>query len=147
MDERLERMFEISTIDDPVLARQLYLDMESSLPINVRITERGFEGLKEQSVSISNAELVYQIESLFYTSDMGGILCSLNREVSEDAEDDEKRNAIMISLTHLRVDPSHPLAARIKEYQKIRNTRLAISNSGMRLKPFKSNKKKRGFGG
>ena len=144
MDERLERMFAISTIDDPVLARQLYLDMEASLPINVRITERGFEGLKEQSANISNADHVYQIESLFYTSDMGGILCSLNREASEE---EENRTAMVMSLTHLRVDSSHPLAARIKEYQKIRNTRVAISNSGMRLKPFKSNKKKRGFGG
>ena len=77
MDKQTERMFEISTIDDPILARQLYVDMESSLPINVRITERGFQGLKEQGVNVSNPDQVYEIQGLFYSSDMGGILCNL----------------------------------------------------------------------
>lgn len=138
MDKQTERMFAISTIDDLVLARQLYVDMESSLPINVRITERGLQGLKEQGVNISNPDQVYGIQGLFYSSDMGGILCNLLTESGEEA--------FVMSITHLRFDSSHPLTTKIKEYQKKRNMRLAIANSGRSLKPIKSNKKKKGFG-
>jgi hypothetical protein len=146
MDEQTEKMFAIATIDDPVLARQLYVDMESSLPINVRITERGFQGLKEQSVNVSDPDQVYEIEKLFYSSDMGGILCTLIAKAGEASKDDKNVGAFVMSLTHLRLDSSHPLASRIKEYQKKRNTRLAIANSGKSLKPVKSKRNKKGFG-
>jgi hypothetical protein len=146
MDEQTEKMFAIATIDDPVLARQLYVDMESSLPINVRITERGFQGLKEQSVNVSDPDQVYEIEKLFYSSDMGGILCTLIANAGEASKDDKNVGAFVMSLTHLRLDSSHPLASRIKEYQKKRNTRLAIANSGKSLKPVKSKRNKKGFG-
>ena len=33
--------------------------------------------------------------------------------------------AFVMSLTHLRIDSTHPLSVRIKEYQKKRNLRLA----------------------
>jgi hypothetical protein len=146
MDDLTERMFAIATIDDPVLARQLYVDMESSLPINVQITERGFQGLKEQGVNVSDPDKVYEIEGLFYSSDMGGILCTLIAKSGEASKDDQNVGAFVMSLTHLRLDSSHPLASRIKEYQKKRNTRLAIANSGRRLKPIKSKRNKKGFG-
>jgi hypothetical protein len=146
MDAQTERMFAIATIDDPVLARQLYVDMESSLPINVRITERGFQGLKEQGVNVSDPDQVYEIDKLFYSSDMGGILCTLIAKEGDASKEDKNVGAFVMSLTHLRLDSSHPLAARIKEYQKKRNTRLAISNSGKSLKSIKSKKNKKGFG-
>lgn len=145
MDEQTEKMFAISAIDDPVLARQLYLDMESNLPIKVRMTERGFQGLKEQSVNVSDPDQVYEIQGLFYSSDMGGILCNLLAKAGDAAKDDKNVGAFIMSLTHLRIDSGHPLAKRIKEYQKMRNMRLAIANSGRSLKPFKS-KNKKGFG-
>jgi len=134
------------TIHDPVLARQLYLDIESSLPITVRITERGFQGLKEQSVSVSDPDQVYEIQGLFYSSDMGGILCNLLAKSGDAAKDDKNVAAFIMSITHLRIDSTHPLSARIKEYQKKRNLRLAIANSGRSFKPANSKKKKRGFG-
>jgi hypothetical protein len=146
MDAQIEKMFAISTIDDPVLARQLYLEMESSLPIAVRITERGFQGLKEQGVSVADPDQVYEIQDLFYSSDMGGILCNLLTKAGDAAKDDKNVGAFVMSLTHLRIDSTHPLSTRIKEYQKKRNTRLAIANSGKSFKPANSKKKKRGFG-
>ena len=146
MDAQTEKMFAVSTIDDPVFARQLYLDMEASLPINVQITERGFQGLKEQGVNVSDPDKVYEIEGLFYSSDMGGILCNIITKDGEASQDDKNVGVLLMSLTHLRLDSRHPLAARIKEYQKKRNTRLAIANSGRTLKPIKSKKNKKGFG-
>lgn len=120
--------------------------MEASLPINVRITERGLQGLREQDVKVSDPEQVYEIQSLFYSSDMGGILCNILANAGDASKDDKNVGAFVLSLTHLRIDSSHPLAKRIKEYQKKRNLRLAIANSGIPLKPVKSKRNKKGFG-
>ncbi len=149
IDEITERMFATATIDDPVFARQLFLDMKSSLPINVRINEIGFQALKEQSVYLAEPDTVYEMDTMFYAGDMAGILCSISAkdaEVSSSDQDDQKSKALVMSLTHLRIETSHPLAAKIREYQKIRSMRLAIANSGRTLKPIKSKKSKKGFG-
>lgn len=47
-----ERMLATSTIDEPVETRQLFLDMEASLPIAIRFNEQGLKGLKAQGVDI-----------------------------------------------------------------------------------------------
>lgn len=152
IDELTERMFATATIDDPVFARQLFLDMKSSLPINVRINEIGFQALKEQGVYLSELDAVYEMNTVFYAGDMAGIFCSINAKDAEVSssdqgdQDDQKSKALVMSLTHLRVETSHPLAAKIREYQKIRSMRLAIANSGRTLKPIKSKKNKKGFG-
>ncbi|MDX2256254.1 MAG: hypothetical protein NW214_12115 [Pseudanabaenaceae cyanobacterium bins.39] len=152
IDELTERMFATATIDDPVFARQLFLDMKSSLPINVRINEIGFQALKEQSVYLAEPDTVYTMDKVFYAGDMAGIFCSINAKDAEASrsdqgdQDDQKSKALVMSLTHLRVETSHPLAAKIREYQKIRSMRLAIANSGRTLKPIKSKRNKKGFG-
>jgi len=152
MSEITERMFATATIDDPVFARQLFLDMESSLPINVRINEIGFQALKEQSVYLAEPDTVYEMDTVFYAGDMAGILCSINAKDAEVSssdqgdQDNQESKALVMSLTHLRVETSHPLAAKIREYQKIRSMRLAIANSGRTLKPIKSKRNKKGFG-
>lgn len=152
MSEITERMFATATIDDPVFARQLFLDMESSLPINVRINEIGFQALKEQSVYLAEPDTVYEMDTVFYAGDMAGILCSINAKDAEVSssdqgdQDNQESKALVMSLTHLRVETSHPLAAKIREYQKLRSMRLAIANSGRTLKPIKSKRNKKGFG-
>jgi hypothetical protein len=52
----------------------------------------------------------------------------------------------MTSITHLKIDPSHPLAEQIKRYQKNRMASMAIADIGKRRSKFKPQKKKRGFG-
>ena len=152
MSEITERMFATATIDDPVFARQLYLDIESSLPINVRINEIGFQALKEQSVYLAEPDTVYEMDTMFYAGDMAGILCSMSAKDAEVSssdqgdQDNQESKALVMSLTQLRVETSHPLAAKIREYQKMRSMRLAIANSGRTLKPIKSKKNKKGFG-
>ncbi len=140
MDDLTERMFATSTIDDPVETRQLYLEMESSLPIAVRFNEQGLKGLKAQGVNIEGNGDGYWIEKLMYSGDMGGILCTVsNKKLFQS-------NQTVISITHLKVDPAHPLAERIKEYQKKRALTLAITNSGTKRASAKPKRNKRGFG-
>ncbi len=94
----------------------------------------------------SDPNQVYEIQGLLYSGDIGGILCNIFKKSGDVAIDDEDAGAFLVSITHLRFESSHPLAKRIKEYQKIRITRLAIADSGRLLKPFKSKKNKKGFG-
>jgi hypothetical protein len=140
MDNMTERMLAASTIDDPVETRQLFLDMEASLPIAARFNEQGLKGLKAQGVSIDAKDNGYQIEDLLYSGDMGGILCTV------ETTGGGKKTQTVISITHLKVDPTHPLAGRIKEYQKKRALSLAIANSGTKRAAAKPKRNKRGFG-
>jgi hypothetical protein len=80
---------------------------------------------------------VFTIEKLFYSGDMGGILCTVS------SSDDEKT---IISITHLKIDSSHPLADRIQQYQRKRMLALAIANGSTRRSEAKSKRKRRGFG-
>lgn len=133
-----ERMLATSTIDELVETRQLFLDMEASLPIAVRFNEQGLKGLKAQGGEVSYKDDVYLIDSLLYSGDMGGILCTVATK--------KGKSLTVISITHLKVDPKHPLAGRIKEYQKKRTLSLAIANSGTKRAAAKPKRNKRGFG-
>ena len=66
-----------------------------------------------------------QIASVLYLGDVGGIACGLKWPGAGE-------NACVTSLTHLRVDDSHPLAARIGAYQSKRSAKIALSADGPR---------------
>ena len=134
-----EKMLASSTIDDPVETRQLFLEMEESLPIAVRFTEHGIKGLQQQLPDLEiTKDKIFTIEKLLYSGDMGGILCNIS------SADNEKQT--IISITHLKVDPSHPLADKVQQYQKKRTLALAIANGGTRRSAAKPKRKRRGFG-
>ncbi len=142
MREMTEKMLATSTIDDPTATRMLLQEMESSLPIAARITARGAESLKAQGHDDVDADRIVQIEKIFYMGDVGGILCALSVE-KKDADD--KPNQVVISITHLQVDSKHPLAPKIREYQKKRTIRIALFDKLQGRPPGKGKKKKRGF--
>ncbi|OYQ62004.1 hypothetical protein B9G53_24475 [Pseudanabaena sp. SR411] len=139
MDDMTEKMLASSTIDDPVETRQLFLEMEASLPISVRFTDHGIKGLQQQLPDLElTKDKVFAIEKLLYSGDMGGILCTIS------SADNEKQT--IISITHLKFDPSHPLTDSIQQYQRKRSLALAITNSGTRRSAAKPKRKRRGFG-
>jgi len=139
MDDMTEKMLASSTIDDPVETRQLYLDMEASLPISVCVAGSSIKALQQQ---LSYLEITknkfFVIKKIIYLGDSGGILCNIS-----SPEDNQQA---MISITHLKVDLDHPLADRINFYQKKRTLTLAIANSGTMRATAKPKRKKRGFG-
>ncbi len=165
-----EKIISESKIDDRVETRQLILDIEANLPISVRFSERGLYSLACEGINLVDEQGIHQVESVSYAGDMGGILCSITAEEKKaeggdnslrglitsitlrpltmrlDLYRDNSLRGLITSITHLKVDPKHPLAERIKLYQKRRATRLEIANSGRTLKPIKSKKNKKGFG-
>jgi len=139
MDDMIEKILASSTIDDPVETRKLFLEMEASLPIAVRFAERSVKDLQQQLSSLEiTKDKVFTIEELLYSGDSGGILCTVSSA--------DNKEVTIISITHLKVDPSHPLADRIQQYQKKRTLALAIANSGTKRAATKPKRNKRGFG-
>ena len=135
-----EEMLNSSTIDDPKEARELLRDLEANLPIAVRFNEYGLLNVQEQGSKLEDPHGIFQVERIFYMGDMAGILCAIEHEV------DSEKELMMTSITHLKVDPNHPLAKRIQQYQKKRVITMMIADGLTKRRKFKPQKKKRGFG-
>ena len=135
-----EEMLNSSTIDDPRETRELLRDLEANLPIAVRFNEYGLLNLQEQGSRLEDTHGTFQVERVLYMGDMAGILCGIEHEV------DSEKELMMTSITHLKVDSSHPLAKRIQQYQKKRVISMMIADGVTKRSKFKPQKKKRGFG-
>lgn len=57
-------------------------------------------------------------------ADEGGIACDVT-----PPEHTKAREQVIVSITHLQVDPSHPLAREIRDYQRERTRKIARSGS------------------
>ena len=104
-------------IDDPAIVTKLMLQMEEHLPIPANPTSATARHLRTQGLKIS-ADRVLFIQRVFYAGDEGGIMCDVTPTKAAKA-------AIVISLTHLRVAPSHPLSKDIHTYQQQRIRRIS----------------------
>jgi len=125
-------------IDDEKEVAGLLRDMEEQLPIGVRPARELVESLTRSGVACRPDEAL-KIGSVLYLGDVGGIACALETWATAG------KNAVVVSLSHVRVDDSHPLAARIKAYQSRRAARIAMSDAvpERRRRGGKSRRKKR----
>ena len=112
-------------IDDEKEVQQLLRDMEGQLPISVRPTRELLQTLAQGGMKCRPDENL-QIGLVLYLGDVGGIACGLKWPGAG-------KNACVTSLTHLRVDDSHPLAARIGAYQSKRSAKIARTDDGPEL--------------
>ena len=124
-------------IDDYAQAMELMRKMEAHLPIPARPTGTYIRVLREQGVKVARDQEL-QIKRVFYLGDEGGIACDVTP--SRDA-----REAVVVSITHLRVHRQHPLAQEIRAYQRERTRRLAQSGGPREPSHFtvRPHKKKR----
>ncbi len=130
-------------IDDYNKAMALMRKMEAQLPIPARPTEAYVRAARGQGVAISRDQ-AFQICSVLYLGDMGGIACALTpqRDIKE---------ALVVSLTHLEVEANHPLSPEIRAYQVARTRGLALESAKqgrptsftIRIPPRKDKKRKR----
>ena len=104
-------------IDDYDKTRELMHRMEAQLPIPARPTGAFFRSMRDKRIKITRDQQL-QIKHLVYAGDEGGIMCDVT--LSQDAKE-----ALLVSITHLRIDPRHPLAREIRAYQRERTRRLA----------------------
>ncbi|SJM94827.1 conserved hypothetical protein [Crenothrix polyspora] len=100
-------------IDRPKQVVALMEKMKAHLPIPAKPTDV----LINSSVNISpSAEI--EITDVMYLGDEGGICCALTISGQEE-------NAVVVSLTHLRIQSNNPLSSDIRAYQALRIKKLA----------------------
>lgn len=132
-------------IDDYASAVTLSRQLDASTPFKVRPGKPLLKFMKEKGTPMS-AGRDYLVDKVLYSGDEGGIMCMLQSE----AEDEE---VIGASLTHLIIDPAHPLAEDIKAYQRQRTYQLKLQDErgfaalARQAKASNKRRKKRGFGG
>ncbi len=132
-------------IDDYAQAFELTEKLKASLPLQIYPTRQMAKGLKAQG-KVLDPSRKYAIDSVFYSGDMGGITCAIKG-------DDEGKEVFAVSITHLRVDPEHPLAAELQAYQSRRTRGLALQERGgfaaellrERSTPAKKQRSNKGF--
>jgi hypothetical protein len=104
-------------IDDPWKTGLLISMLKESLPVEANITQYLAGALMEKSPDMTVPKKC-NVTSVFYTGDMGGILCGL------DMGGTETDYAHVVSITHLAFDRRVPLSREIDAYQRHRIKKL-----------------------
>jgi hypothetical protein len=104
-------------IDDRTQVTALMQKMKAHLPIPAQATNALVRTLRASAVNIASKRGM-QIEKVMYLGDEGGIGCGLKVPGQEDT-------AVVVSLTHLRLPSTHPLAPDVRAYQIARTKKLA----------------------
>jgi hypothetical protein len=107
-------------IDDYDAAVALTEKLQTSLPIKVRAGKEFLKTLKQRG-EVANPDQEFVIEHVKYSGDMGGIMCVL-------ASNPEEKERYVVSITHLNIDPSHPLATEVQKYQRQRTRKLMLEH-------------------
>ncbi len=93
-------------------------EMKQHLPIPARPTKELSKHLQKKGIRI-DMNLDLKIIDVFDSGDIGGIVCAV---------EGGNQQAFVISITHLIIKPDHPLADKIKAYQKDRITSLMAAD-------------------
>ena len=129
-------------IDDYGFAIALKDQLAESVPFKVRPGKELLKLMKRKGNPMS-AERDYLVEHVMYGGDEGGITCMLQGSPTDE-------EVVGASITHLIIDPNHPLAEQVKTYQRQRTRRLMLENQrgfAALAKPEKSGRKKKRGGG
>jgi hypothetical protein len=106
-------------IDKPGTVASLMEQLQGQLPMPAFPTKELVRALRRRGVKAS-VDRALTIKRVFYAGDEGGIVCDVTP--SQGAKE-----VFIVSLTHLRIAPNHPLFAPILVYQRERVRRLAAA--------------------
>jgi len=106
-------------IDNPATVIRLIQQMHGYLPIPAFPTKEIVRTLRRGGVKAS-ADRALWVKHVLYAGDEAGIACDVT--AARDA-----KTVVLVSLTHLRIAPDHPLFAPIVTYQLERVRRLAAT--------------------
>jgi hypothetical protein len=102
-------------LDHPEKTARLLADLKAAVPFEVELPPLLIRRL--QAESVPDAVQKQTVYDLSYAGDEGGIVCHLSPS-------EETRRALVVSLTHMRVPRSTPLAPAVLAYQKHRIKKL-----------------------
>jgi hypothetical protein len=103
-------------LDHPEKTARLLAALKVAAPFEVKLAPSLIEYLQAEDLAEANRER-HVARDFSYAGDEGGIVCHLSRS-------DEAGQALVVSLTHVHVPRSMPLAAAVLAYQKHRVKKL-----------------------
>ena len=132
-------------IDNFEEAQALTKALEKTLPFQVRPGKKFLKTMRDRGESVSDKTDI-TVSGVMYSGDMGGINCTLDSFAGGTLKE-----RFIVSITHLVIDPQHPLAQEVKTYQQKRIRGLKLQDqvgfaSELLAKRTVSKKKKRGSG-
>ncbi|HEY1294039.1 MAG TPA: hypothetical protein VGJ60_13250 [Chloroflexota bacterium] len=107
-------------LDRPSMVAPLLEQLQYQLPIPAFPTKELVRILRRGGVKTST-ERALSITRVFYAGDEGGIVCDVTPRHGA-------KEVFIVSLTHLRIAPHHPLFPSIVAYQRERVRRLAVAD-------------------
>jgi hypothetical protein len=102
-------------IDNPQKTARLLAALEAQVPFEIEFVPSLVNYLREQSIAGAD-QARHVVSNVSYAGDEGGIVCRIIPAGG--------REALVVSLTQLRVPPSMPLAAAVADYHKHRVKKL-----------------------
>jgi hypothetical protein len=102
-------------LDNPEKTTKLLAALKAAVPFDVELTEWLVKRLRAQHHAGTDQKH-HTVSDLSYAGDEGGIVCHIVLP--------EEQEALVVSLTHVHVPRSMPLAAAIADYQKHRVKKL-----------------------
>ena len=107
-------------IDNPGTVGRLLEQMEDQLPIPAFPTKELARILRRGGAKAS-VDRALSITRVLYAGDEGGICCDVTLRAAKEV--------FIVSLTHLRLAPHHPLFRAVVAYQLERVARLAMADA------------------
>ena len=115
IDPHLIREEAAPMLDNPDKTAKLLAALKAAVPFEVELTEGVVKQLRAQHHAGADQKH-HTVSDLSYAGDEGGIVCHIVPP--------EKREALVVSLTHLHVPRTMPLAAAVADYQRHRVKKL-----------------------
>ena len=114
-------------IDNPGTVAMLLEQMDDQLPIPAFPTKDVVRTLRRRGVKAST-DRALSVQRVFYAGDEAGIVCDVTPSRAA-------KEVLIVSLTHLRIAPHHPLFSAIVAYQRERVRRLAAAEAYAVMQP------------
>jgi hypothetical protein len=102
-------------LDDPKKTEPLLVALKAAVPFEVELMPALVEHLRAKNIATLN-EIRQTVSDVSYAGDEGGIVCHIVPL--------GRREALVVSLTHVRMSRTMPLAPAVIDYQKHRVKKL-----------------------
>ena len=102
-------------IDNPEKTARLLVTLKAAVPFNVELVPSLASYLRAQHIAFAD-QAEHVVSNLSYAGDEGGIVCHIAPL--------DKDEALVVSLTQVRVDRSTPFATAVADYHNHRVKKL-----------------------
>jgi hypothetical protein len=116
LSESLNLIWEVALmIDNPEKTASLLATLKAAVPFKVKLVPSLAGCLRAQHIVFAD-EAEHVVSNLSYAGDQGGIVCHIAPP--------DKDEALVVSLTQVRVDRSTPFAVAVADYHNHRVKKL-----------------------